>query len=201
MRAIRACQHQQLLVARGEIDEPVGMIVKPDILDRLLDGAPVDIEALMRQPLVLHEATPIFRVLEQFKRAPVRLAIIVDEYGILQGIVTQTDLLEAMAGELPGAVDEEPDIAERNDGALVIRGMTSILEAYGRLGLAPGPHDDFRTIAGFALARLGHLPEAGEHFEHGGWRFDVMEMDGRRIGKLLATRVAGRAEAHGEFRH
>ena len=90
---------------------------------------------------------------------------IVDEYGVLQGIVTQTDLLEAIAGELPDVEDEEPDVIEREDGSLLIDGMMAYQAALDRLGLRMRSADrDFRTVAGFALFQLGHLPEVGEHF-------------------------------------
>ena len=128
---------------------------------------------------------PIFRVLEQFKRAPVRLATILDEYGVLQGIVTQTDLLEVIAGELPDIEGEEPGIIEREDGSLLIDGMMSAQDAFDRLGFKVQPEGDFHTVAGFALLALGHLPQAGEHFDYEGWRFEIVDLDGRRIDKVL----------------
>ena len=132
----------------------------------------------------------IFKVLEQFKKAPVRIVTIVDGYGVLQGIVTQTDLLEAIAGDLPDVEDEEPDVIEREDGSLLIDGMMAYQAALDRLGLRMRSADrDFRTVAGFALFQLGHLPEVGEHFDYQGWRFEIVDMDGRRIDRLLATRL------------
>src|SRR5215210_1830019 len=100
LRSIRECRHGQLLVGKGNLDEPLGMILKRDLLDQVLDGQPLDPLAVLRQPLVIHEAMRIFKVLEQFKKAPVRLVTIFNEYGGLEGIVTQTDLLEAIAGDL-----------------------------------------------------------------------------------------------------
>lgn len=189
LRTIRECRHEQLLVGRGSIDEPLGMILKKDLLDQVLDGKTLDPMAVIREPLIVHEASPIFRVLERFKKAPVRLAIVIDEYGSLDGIVTQTDLLEAIAGDLPDAEGEDPDVVEREDGSLLIDGMMAAHDAFARLGFKLRSADgDFHTIAGFALARLGHLPEVGEHFHYEGWRFEVIDMDGRRIDKLLARR-------------
>ena len=187
LRTIRECPHEQLLVGKGSIDEPLGMILKKDLLDQVLAGKKLDPMAVIRQPLVLHEAMRIFKVLEQFKKAPVRLAIILDEYGELQGIVTQTDLLEAMAGDLPAVEGEEPDVVERDDGSLLIDGMMQAQEAFDRLGLKAPPAEGFRTIAGFVLQKLGHLPEIGEHFDYEGWRFEVVDLDGRRIDKVLAV--------------
>ena len=185
LRRIRNCRHGQLLVGKGSIDEPVGMVLKRNLLDQVLDGRPLDPLAVIREPLVVHEAMTIFKVLEQFKKAPVRLAMIVDEYGGLEGIVTQTDLLEAIAGNLPDVVGEAPEAIEREDGSLLIDGMMSAQDAFERLGIPPA-EGGFHTIAGFVLSRLGHLPVVGEHFDYEGWRFEVVDLDGRRIDKVLA---------------
>jgi len=183
---VRECRHEQLLVGKGGIDEPLGMVLKKDLLDQVLKGGTIDVRAVIKQPIALPEPMPIFRVLEQFKRAPVRLATILDEYGVLQGIVTQTDLLEAIAGELPEVEGEEPGIVERDDGSLLIDGMMSAPDAFDRLGFKERPEGDFHTIAGFALSALGHLPDAGESFDYEGWRFEIVDLDGRRIDKVLA---------------
>ena len=189
LRTIRKCRHEQLLVGRGNIDEPVGMILKKDLLDQALDGKSLDPMAVIREPLIVYETASIFRVLDQFKKAPVRLAMVIDEYGSLDGIVTQTDLLEAIAGDLPDTENEEPDIIERDDGSLLIDGMMPAHDAFDRLGFPLRSADgDFHTIAGFALFQLGHLPQVGEHFDYEGWRFEIVDMDGRRIDKLLARR-------------
>jgi CBS domain containing-hemolysin-like protein len=185
-RRIRQCGHAQLLVGKGTIDEPIGMVLKKDLLDQILDGQAIDPLAAMRQPIALHETMPIFRVLEEFKSAPVRLATILDEYGVLQGIVTQTDLLEAIAGELPEIEGEEPGMVEREDGSLLIDGMMPAQEAFDRLGFKVRPEGDFHTMAGFALFAMGHLPALGERFDYEGWQFEIIDLDGRRIDKILA---------------
>jgi putative hemolysin len=112
LRTIRACRHEQLLVGKGGVDEPLGMILTKDLLDQVLDGQALAPMAVIREPLVVHESAPIFKVLELFKKAPVRMVTIVDEYGVLQGIVTQTDLLEAIASELPDVEGEEGEYFE-----------------------------------------------------------------------------------------
>jgi putative hemolysin len=190
LRIIRESRHQQLLVGRGGIDGPLGMVQKKDILDQHLSGLPIDPTTVVREALAVHEGTTIFKVLEQFRKAPVRLAMVLDEYGGLQGVVTQTDLLEAIAGELPEVEREEPDLVQRADGSLLIDGMMPAQDAFERLGFkARQLEGDFHTIAGFALFQLGHLPEAGEHFDCDGWRFEIIDMDGRRIDKLLAQHI------------
>ncbi len=197
LRTIHDCRHEQLLVGRGSsIDEPLGMILKKELLDQVLAGQALDPEAVIRQPLVIHEAMRIFKVLEQFKKAPVRLAIVLNEYGGLEGIVTQTDLLEAIAGDLADVEGEEPELVKREDGSLLIDGMMSAQDAFDRLGLKTRPEDGgFHTLAGFVLRQIGHLPEAGEYFDYENWRFEVVDLDGRRIDKVLA--IPPKAEAGG----
>jgi len=116
------------------------------------------------------------------------LATILNEYGDLEGIVTQTDLLEAIAGDVAEVEGEEPDVVEREDGSLLIDGMMSAQDAFDRLDLRSRPTEGgFHTIAGFMLRQLGHLPTIGEHFDYEGWRFEVVDLDGRRIDKVLAV--------------
>ncbi len=189
LQTIRESRHEQLLVGRGSIDEPTGMVLKKDLLDQVLEGGKIRPMDVIKQPLVLHEGTSVVRVLDKFKASPVRLAIVIDEYGSLEGIVTQTDLLEAIAGDLPGT-DQEPDIVVREDGSLLVDAMMPAFDAFERLGLRERPDADFHTLAGFALHQLQHIPEAGETFEFDGWRFEVIDMDGMRIDKILATRTA-----------
>lgn len=189
VKTLRESHHEQLLVSRGNVDELVGAVSKKHLLNQLLAGSPLDLEAVIGKPLLVHEATPVFKVLDEFKQAPVRLAVVVDEYGGLEGIVTQADLLEALAGELPETEGERPDVQVRDDGSLLIDGMAPAADTFNRLALAlPATGGRFHTIAGFALTQLGHLPIAGEKFTYEGWSFEIIDMDGRRIDKLLARR-------------
>ena len=188
-RVVLESSHGELLVGRGSIDEIVGVVAKKDLLAQVLAGRELDPAAAVGEPLLIHEGVPIFKVLELFKQAPVRLAVVVDEYGGLEGIVTQADLLEALAGDLPDDEGDTPDIVERDDGSLLIDGMAPVNGVLGRLGLGLRPHHTgFHTIAGFVLAELGRLPTTGEGVSYDGWRFEVVDMDGRRIDKLLVSR-------------
>ena len=188
-RVVIESSHAELLVGRGSIDEIVGVVAKKDLLGQVLSGGELDPAAVVGEPLLIHEGVPIFRVLELFKLAPVRVAVVVDEYGGLEGIVTQADLLEALAGDLPDEEGETPDVVERADGSLLIDGMAPVHGVAGRLGIGLRPnHTGFHTIAGFALAELGRLPATGDSFSYDGWRFEVVDMDGRRIDKLLVQR-------------
>lgn len=186
---IRESRFDQLLVARGSIDEVQGIVAKKDLLDQLLNGGSLDPAAAMTKPMLLHEATPLFRGLEQFRQAPVRFAVVVDEYGGLEGVVTPSDLLQALAGDLPESAGGRPEITERQDGSLLIDGTTPAHAVFERLGFRERPvNPRFHTVAGFALGELGHLPVAGEQFAYEDWRFEIVDMDGRRIDKLLARR-------------
>ena len=155
----------------------------------MLDGEPLDLTSVIRAPLVLHEGISIFKVLERFRTTPVRVAIVLNEYGVLEGIVTQTDLLSAMAGHLPDVEGEDPEIFQREDGSFLIDGSTSVLELFERLDLRrPATKDSYHTVAGFALFQFQHLPKVGEHFDYDGWRFEIVDTDGRRIDKVMASR-------------
>lgn len=189
LETIRACPHDQILVGRGTLDEPIGLIAKKDVLDQILAGEAFNLSAIMNQPLVVPESASIFDVLGHFKSGPIRLAMIVDEYGTLQGIVTQTDLLEAIAGDLAAGEGEEPDIVEREDGSFIIDGLTPVHAVFNRLGLRVLPaQSDFHTIAGFALHQLGRIPVTGESFRYKDWQFEITDMNKRRINKLLVKK-------------
>lgn len=182
--------YEQMLVGHGSIDNLLGAVTKTDLLNQMLRGEALDPGAAVAVPLMVHEAMPIFKVLEQFKKTPVRLAVVVDEYGGIEGIVTQADLLEALAGDIPEMPGERPDVVEREDGSLLIEGMAPVQATLDRLQLRVRPVSTrFHTIAGFALAQLGHLPVAGERFSYEDWTFEILDMDGRRIDKLLARRA------------
>lgn len=188
LKAIRECDHAQVVISRGEVDELVGIVRKQDLLDQVLDGKEIDLAVATQPPIVVHESMTILAVLETFQSQPMRMAVVVDEYGTLEGIVTQTDLLEAIAGDIP-EVGEEPDVVERADGSLLIDGMMPARQAFERLAFSETPDsDDFTTLAGYIIFQLGRIPGVGDAVDAGGWRFEVADMDGRRIDKVLASR-------------
>ena len=195
LRAVRACSHAHVIVSRGGIDEVVGVLRKQDLLHQILDGQEPDIESAMQPPNVIHEALTVLAALENFQRNPVQLAVIVDEYGSLEGLVTQTDLLEAIAGDIPEP-GEDPAVVEREDGSLLIDGMMPAEEAFERLAFTdPPPMDDYETLAGFVIFQLGRIPGTGDAIAAEGWRLEVVDMDGRRVDKILATRLPDMAPA------
>ncbi|HBZ71203.1 MAG TPA: hypothetical protein DEP35_16330 [Deltaproteobacteria bacterium] len=185
VRKIRECPYAQLLASRGSIDELVGVVRKQDLLEQFIAGVPLDLVRLLKPPLVVPEGASILRAIDLFKRTPVNTAVIVDEYGTIQGLVTRTDLLEAVAGDLPEIdVEPEPKVTRQKDGSLLIDAAISMSDIAG-LDAFRAPPGDFVTLAGFMLAQLGHVPKTGDEFVWDGWRFQVLRMEGRRIDKAL----------------
>lgn len=189
LASIRECRHEQLIVSRENVDNVLGVVGKRDLLDQVLDGKALDPLALVQEVPFVHETLPILKVIERFKAKPVRMAVIINEYGTLEGIVTQADLLEAIAGDI-AIEDEEPEVVVREDGSLLMDGMMPVDEAFDLLHLGDKPEDgDFHTLAGFALHMLGRIPAAGDYFDWNGWRFEIIDMDAMRIDKLLLQRL------------
>jgi len=183
---IRACPYAQLLVSHGSIDDVAGVVRKQDLLEQILAGAAFDVESLLLPPLVIPEGVSILRTLDLFRKTPVNTAVVVDEYGTIQGIVTRTDLLVAIAGDLPDVeVHSDPKVTRNSNGSLLIDASMPIREMSDLNCFRKPPVGDFVTLAGFMLAQLGHVPETGEEFACDGWRFRVVEMDRRRIDKVL----------------
>ncbi|EWY37635.1 hypothetical protein N825_16420 [Skermanella stibiiresistens SB22] len=186
---IRTSGHSRFPVCRGELDEIVGVIHNKDLLELAFQGKPVDLAAAAAKPLVVHDGTAILKLLDMMKRSGLHLAIVVDEYGSVEGLVTITDILETIAGDLPEpGEDEEPDAVRRQDGSWLVNGSMPVDEFEDVIGIR-GLKDagDYHTIAGFALHGIGHVPRAGETFEHNGVRFEILDMDGRRIDKILVV--------------
>jgi len=186
LKKVRDCSHPQLLVGSGAVDEIQGVVDKQDLLDQAIDGRPFDVKGVLQPPLIVHETATILRTLDLFKKTPAHTAVVLDEYGVVQGIVTRTDLLEAIAGDLPDLdVEAEPKMTRREDGSLLLDATMPIAEAAECLGIPDLSRGDFLTLAGFVLFRLDHVPKAGEHFVWSGRRFEVFQMEGRRIDKVL----------------
>ncbi|PWC31165.1 hemolysin family protein [Azospirillum sp. TSO35-2] len=174
-------------VCHGDVDEVQGIVSAKALLDQSLNGIAFDLKAAMTRPLVVHDGTPVLRLLDLFKQASIHMAVVVDEYGSVEGIATMTDILEAIAGDLPEDGQEGDAAAvQREDGSWLVDGMTPVEEIEALVGVKNMKGEgDFHTIAGFLLDRFGHVPTAAEHFHWNGIRFEVVDMDGRRIDKVL----------------
>ncbi|OHD08249.1 hemolysin family protein [Sphingopyxis sp. RIFCSPHIGHO2_12_FULL_65_19] len=184
--------HSRLPVARGSVDDIVGVVQARDIASALFRGEPLDLEQLMRPTKVIHDQIDAMDALEALRAADVPMLLVHDEYGHFDGLVTPADLLSAIAGEFASDQDigSEPFVVEREDGSLLIAGSMPADQMAERLGIELGDDRDYATAAGHALAILKHLPKEGERFTDKGWRFEIVDMDGRKIDKLLVTEIS-----------
>ena len=200
-KAVRTSGHSRYLVCRDEIDELVGVASVTELLEWVRDPAGPELAKRALAPLVIQETTTVLRLLELFREAAVHLAVVVDEHGSIEGIVTSTDVLRAIAGELPDFGDADlPEAVRRADDSWLIDGRLPIDDAerlLERRDMSAG--DDYTTIAGFVLAQLGRLPSTADTFDWKDLRFEVVDMDGRRIDKLLVQRIARPAEPDTEI--
>lgn len=181
--------HSRYPVARGDIEQVIGVAHTKDLLEQLHRHGTIDVAAVAVEPPFVVDRMPVLRLLERFKSSPVHMAMVVDEHGSFEGVVTPTDILTAIAGDLPQSEEEgEPQAVQRDDGSWLVDGLMPVDDVERTLGIrGMSEEGDFNTIAGFVLHQLGHLPVAGEHFDWRGWRFEVVDLDGRRIDKILAS--------------
>ncbi|MBB3360071.1 putative hemolysin [Novosphingobium capsulatum] len=189
--AIEDSPHSLLLVADGSVDRIVGVVKVRDILAARLRGVEPALASLMKKPAIVPDRLDTMDALRVIQQAEVAMALVHDEYGHLEGIVTPADLLAAIAGNFVAHGDEgdAPMIVEREDGSLLIAGALPADAMADRLGIDLPEDRDYATAAGFALSVLRKLPTEGEHFAEQGWRFEVVDMDGRKIDKLLIQRA------------
>jgi len=181
--------HSRMPVAEGSVDEIVGVVQARDIVAALIEGRPLDLRALMRAAPVVPDQMDAMDAFGTLREADVPMAFVHDEYGHFEGIVTPADLLAAIAGDFVLDHDHgtDPPIVERDDGSWLLSGSLSADLLADRLGLSLPEDRDYATTAGFALSVLKHLPKVGESFPFGDWRFEIVDMDGRKIDKLLAS--------------
>ncbi len=186
-------RHRRILVCDGSIDHAVGFIDMADIVAAVLRGGAIDIGSTMRRPLVVSESVGVFRLIDMFRREGIHFAVVVDEYGTTEGIVTAIDILEGIAGALPErGEDEEPFVVARADGSLLVDALMPIDEFEGAVGIRGLSGDgDFDTVAGLVLRELGRIPKAGDVVAMSGLTLEVVDMDGRRIDKVLVTKPQG----------
>ncbi|MBO0750219.1 MAG: HlyC/CorC family transporter [Porphyrobacter sp.] len=182
--------HSLLPVAEGSVDKVVGVVKAREVLALLLAGRPVRLRRLMKKAAVVPDQLDAMDALRILQSSGLGMAMVHDEYGHLDGVVTPADLLTAMAGQFASHQDEgdEPELVEREDGSLLIAGAMAADAMAERLGIALPEDREFATAAGYVLYRLKRLPVEGEHFTDQGWRFEVVDMDGRKIDKLLVGR-------------
>lgn len=189
--ALKQTPHSRIPVAEGSVDNIVGVVRARDLLEAMLDGRDLNLRELARSAPVIPDLMDAMDALAVLRSAEVPLALVHDEYGHFDGIVTPGSILAALAGAFHHDIEEgdEPDFVEREDGSFLLSGAANADVLADRLGIRLSADRDFSTVAGFALEVLKHLPETGERFAHDGWSFEIVDMDGRKIDKLIASRV------------
>jgi magnesium and cobalt exporter, CNNM family len=186
--------HSRLPVGEREPDNMIGVVQLRELLARLLKGEPLEIRSHVRAAPVIPDTLDALDALNVLRQADVPMALVHDEYGHFEGVVTPADILDAIAGAFRSDEDTaEPEAVRREDGSWLLAGWMPADEMAEHLGLALPAQRDYETVAGLIIDELQHLPETGEIVETLGWRFEVIDMDGRRVDKVLATPVAAAA--------
>jgi putative hemolysin len=187
---IEASPHSLLPVASGDSpDTVVGILKVKEVLAAMVAGRPVEVRAMMRKAAVIPDQLDAMDALRKLQTAEVAMAVVHDEYGHLEGLVTPSDVLAALAGTFVAHQDEgdEPMVVERHDGSLLVSGGMPADALADRLDMTLSEHREFATAAGYVMAVLKKVPTEGEHFTDQGWRFEVVDMDGLRIDKILVS--------------
>ena len=185
--------HSRFPVCQGDLDHALGVTHVTDLLSRCLSNQSLDLTVSLRQPLYVPESTRGLKVLELFKQTGTHIALVVDEYGVIQGLVTLNDILEEIVGDLPSIEQhEEPLIVQREDGSWLLDGMLSVeefVELFEAKEISAEQRGNYHTLGGFVIMQLGRIPTAADHFEWNGLRLEVMDMDGNRVDKVLVMPI------------
>lgn len=188
--------YSRFVLARGDLDHPIGIVHAKDLLAQALSGQPLDFTGAAAPASRVRSSASPLRVLELFQATPVPMALVVNAVGEVKGLVTPHDLLEAIVGVLPAAGEAaEPEVVRRADGSLLLDGAIPVEQLKELLAVAELPEgagSDYRTLAGFVLAQVGHLPNIGESFVWSDFRFEVVDMDNRRIDRVMVARAVAR---------
>src|SRR6266481_5279635 len=190
-RRIRDSNYSRFPVVQGGTHQLAGIVQVKDLLAAALDGQPFNLRAALHPPLFLPNTVMVLRALEVFKTSGEPMALVVDEYGDLEGLVTLTDILEALVGDIPGTGESDPRIVGREDGTWLVDGMVGLDELKRVLGVTqlPGEDPEFHTLGGYLMARLNRVPMVADRVTADGWRFEIVEMDGRRVDRVLIVPV------------
>lgn len=188
---IRTCPYSRIVVAReNDVDNPLGVVHKKDLLDSLLDNGEFNVEKFVQTPAFIPQSSSVLKALEIMKGSKVHMVFVVDEYGAFEGVVTATDLLEMIAGDFNESHDEpHAYIRQREDGTWMVDGRTDLDELCDALGEDFGDNESFHTVAGLVLHQLSRVPNEGELLQLGRFEVEIVDMDDRRIDKLLFRQI------------
>jgi putative hemolysin len=190
---VRQSGHSRFPVARGSLDDVAGVVFAKDLLSLTFCGQRLSLESHIRNPVFVSKSMSGLRILELFKKAGTHIALVIDEYGGVLGLITINDILEHIVGDLPLA--DEPDeamIVQREDGSWLVDGMLPIEELKELLAVEELPEEDrenYQTFGGFVTSYLERIPAVSEFFIWNGWRFEVLDMDRSRVDKILVSRI------------
>jgi len=189
LQSLRNCRHSKLVAARGDVDQFHGWVSVKRLLDAVLDGQDRVVPSLhVEEALVVPDTVDALQMIAKLRSAPLRSAIVVDEFGSLQGIITVGDILSAIAGSLLDDSDDQPTAVRRPDGSWLVDGDLDVAGLSDLLQLDLPRQQDYETVAGMVLSLMGHLPRVGETAALEDWTIEVLDLDGRRIDKLLIQR-------------
>ncbi|MEA5621662.1 hemolysin family protein [Nostoc sp. UHCC 0251] len=178
-------------VCQGGLDNVLGVIPVTDLLARSFRGEPLDLTVGLRQPIFVPESTRGLKVLELFKQTITHMALVVDEYGVIQGLVTLNDIMSEIVGDVPSTDGQDhPQAVQREDGSWLLDGMLPVeefLELFGMEEWESEERGSYQTLGGFVITHLGRIPAAADHFEWQSMRIEVMDMDGNRVDKVLVV--------------
>jgi putative hemolysin len=189
---LRQDLHNVLPLCDGGLDHVLGFVRSTAVLEKLLEGGTIDLPALAEKPLFVPETMSLMTLLEQLKRTHLPVALVVDEFGGVEGLVSLTDVIGSIVGELPSAPGDEPSIVRREDGSWLLDGaldLDTVLRTLDAESLLS--HDDrqhYHTLGGLAMLALRRVPRTGDVFERGHYRFEIVDMDGNRVDRVLASR-------------
>lgn len=178
-------------VAQDRLNDVVGVIRGKELLSLAMEEKPFDLKEICRKPLFITETTPAVKALELFKKSDMHIAFVVDEYGTLQGLVTFGDILRSVFEDIEDTVEGEKEIVKREDGSLLVSGSLPLDEFldYLEIGMSEEEQAGINTVSGFVMAKLGSVPSEGQHFVWEGLRCEVVDMDGRRVDKIMVSRI------------
>jgi putative hemolysin len=196
--AIMESTHSRFPVCRDSLDEVLGIVEVKDLLDSILAGQPLELQNLTREPIFVPESMSVLQVLEEFRQESEHIALVVDEYGVVQGLVTVTDVLEAIVGDIPADETDVPLAVQREDGSWLVDGLLPVDDFKDLFEVEALPGEgNYQTLGGFVVDQLGRIPDAGDHFQWDKLRVEVMDMDGNRVDKVLVSAPPPAPSANG----
>lgn len=196
---LRQDLHDVLPLCDGGLDHVLGFVRSTTVLETLLEGGSIDLPALVEKPLFVPETMSLMKLLEQFKRTRLPVALVVDEFGSVEGLVSLTDVIASIVGDLPAEPGEEPMIVRRDDGSWSFDGGLALDAVLRTLGaesiLSDEDRQHYHTLGGLSMLALGRVPRIGDVFERSGYRFEIVDMDGNRVDRVLVNRIDRSAQA------